>query len=189
MPPKKKTKRKPRQIYLKKVIRYRDKKTGYYTKKKRGARREEYIHQVTKTGKVLRTLEVFTTRTSHITTRPDALDKPIDPNDRGLISQALAEKKILSTSRLKGAKRIEITVKGKDTRSKLHRFKAVWDVSGEKDLANLMVGRLQAMLASKGYRTQYKLTEVDWKNKKGNKTHSRNKKILRDMQIVVKVKK
>lgn len=89
--------------------------------------------------------------------------------------------------KLKGAKKVTVTVKGKDFKDKARRIKIVIDVKNEKKLQNLMVGKVQEAMYRRGFRPQYALENIPWADRKVSKSFARGHKQLRNVRVIVEV--
>jgi hypothetical protein len=77
----------------------------------------------------------------------------------GRIDRALFRTNI--TTRLRGAKRFEIRIRGRDHRDKEHRLRISVDYEGPSDKAYpFMIMRIVEALRRRGFRTQYRIEEA-----------------------------
>ena len=146
--------------------------------------REKYTQRRTDTGRIIAALEVVTERTVTKTITPDLIEKT-----EGLIGDALSVTNVLSRKTLKGAKSIEIKIKAKDSRDKLHRFAIQIPVEKEQQLGSLLVGRIIEKLHEQRFRPEYPIKKVDWTDTKTSRGYSAGMRQLHGMQIIVKVRK
>ena len=106
-----------------------------------------------------------------------------------MIEDALSLTNALSRKTLQGAKFIEIKIKAKDFRNKLHRFAIQIPVEKETLLNSLLIGRIVEKLHEQRFRPEYPTKQVDWSETKTSKSYSDKMRQLYDMQIIVKVRK
>lgn len=150
---------------------------------RRGAR-EKYTQRRAATGKIIAALEVVTEKTVTKTVTSDL----IEATD-GMIIDALSITNVLSRKTLQGAKSIEIRIKAKDFKDKLHRFAIQIPVEKEQQLSSLLVGRIIEKLHEQRFRPEYPIKKVDWTDTKTSKSYSAGMRQLHGMQIIVKVRK
>ena len=159
-------------------------KGQYIPKGSRAGRIESYTQRRTDTGRIIAALEVITEKSVTKTVTPDMLKAT-----GGVIEDALAATNALSRKTLQGAKFIEIKIKAKDFRDKLHRFAIQIPVVKERRLNALLVGRIVEKLHKEKFRPAYPTKQVDWSETQTSKSFSDKMKQLYDMQIIVKVRK
>ena len=145
---------------------------------------EKYTQRRTVTGRIIAALEVVTEKTITKTITPDVI-KATD----GMIVDALSITNVLSRKTLQGAKSIEIKIKAKDSRDKLHRFAIQIPVEKEQRLGSLLVGRIIEKLHEQRFRPEYPIQKVDWTDTQTSKGYSAKMRQLYGMQITVKVRK
>lgn len=159
-------------------------KGQYLPKGSRAGRIESYTQRRADTGRIIAALEVITERSVTKTVTPDMMKAT-----GGMIEEALAATNALSRKTLQGAKFIEIKIKAKDYRDKLHRFAIQIPVEKEQRLNSLLVGRIVEKLHEQRFRPEYPTKRVDWSETKTSKAYSDKMRQLHDMQIIVKVRK
>ncbi len=164
---------------LRKTVRYRNRETGRYQRSARGAFKETWL--VGRGGEQLRevTEKGFTISTGRVQATPGRW--------QGHLGFAMETAGV--HRKLKGAKHVEITVKGTDYQGKHRRIKYQIKVETEKKLEGLMVGKIQEELYRRGFRPQYSLDIIPWADRKVSKSLSRGKKQLHDVRLIVKVLK
>jgi hypothetical protein len=175
-------------LQIVKIIAYRDKRTGRFVSK--AARREvdsERVRmhmQTSERGRFVRGYETLSRKT---TIKTATVDGPLGGNP-GRIDWALFRTNV--TTRLKDARRFEITIKGRDSRDKHRRIKHIIHVgrgaSPDKAFPYLLHGILNA-LRQRGFRTSYNLETATYTYEKSSKARSKRLKPLKDVEIVVKV--
>jgi len=182
--PIKKKKPVPKKAYsIKKIIRYRERSTGRYTTKRRGTLKEEVYEQTMPDGGK-RVIDIYSVKTRKTSVSADIINQT-----DGHIGRALGRSGIMSLKETKGAKRIDFTIRGKDSKGNDVEIKKTVQVEGESRIHDLMIGRLVGAIHDAGYRPQYKLESINWKNRTRKKTHSKQKKILNNLEIIVSIKK
>ena len=160
------------------------KKGQFLPKAARRGSRESYTQRRTATGRIIAALEVVTEKTVTKTVTADMMKA-----SGGMIEDALAMTNALSRKTLQGAKFIEIRIKAKDFRNKIHRFAIQIPIEKSTDLNSLLIGRIVEKLHEQRFRPEYPTKQVDWTITKTSKTYSDKMKQLHDMQIIVKVRK
>jgi len=180
---KKKPIKKPGKYKIETLIRYRSRSTGRYTKKKRGTLREIIYQQTTPSGEK-RIIDIYSVKTRKTQISADVLNQT-----DGHIGRALGRSGILSLKETKGAKRIDFTIKGENSKGEIIEIKKTVQVEGESKIHDLMIGRLVGSLHDAGYRPQYKIETVDWKKRTRKKSNSRKKHIIKNLNITVNIKK
>jgi hypothetical protein len=135
-------------------------------------------------GRVVRATEVLSAKS---VTKTATVDNATGDNP-GRIDSALFRTNV--TTRLKNARRFEITVRGLDHRDKARRIKKVLTVgegaTPDKAYRYMVYGIIQA-LRQRGYRTQYKLEDATFTYRQWGISKSRTMKQLHDVTITVKV--
>jgi hypothetical protein len=177
-----------KRVQITKITTYRDKRTGRFLKKKTArevdSERVRMDVQRSEKGRILRGYEVLSRKTTIKTATVDG----ITGSNPGRIDWALFRTNI--TTRLKNARRFEITIRGRDKREKHRRIKHVIHVgkgtSADKAYPYLVHGIISA-LRKRGYRTQYNLETATYSYEKSSKSRSRKLKPLKDVEITVKV--
>lgn len=181
-------KRTARSLRIIRIQAYRDKRTGRFVSK--AARREvdsERVRmdmQATERGRLVRGYEVLSRKT---TVKTATVDGPLGGNP-GRIDWALFRTNV--TTRLKDARRFELTIKGRDSRDKHRRIKHIIHVGRgvgpDKAFPYLLAGILRA-LRQRGFRTQYNIETATYTVEGSSKSKSRKLKPLKDVEILVKV--
>jgi len=130
----------------------------------RGAEKYEYLAQVSARGKILRTLAATT---PHLVTKfiaPGTLEEDWEVTGdiaksghaQGLLRYHLQTINVM-TALNKGAKMIEVTIKGRDTQEKTQRVKLLIQPETQRDLGQLLVSRIITAMREQGLRTTYTL--------------------------------
>jgi len=145
---------------------------------------ETYTYRATRAGKLVEAERILGEHTARFIV-PE-LD--ITGRWQGRIDHAIYSQKNLGKL-LTGAKRIEVTVKGRDYRDKPHRFKITIEPEKATELRQLVVGRIIGHLAAHGWRTQYVIEIVRWDKARTSKTHVQRKKQLFGVTISIVVHK
>jgi hypothetical protein len=134
----------------------------------KGARSTTYLYQVsTRTGKVLRAVEVLTKSRILKTMLPGFLEDPQRrPEAQGMLQDGLRKTNILGDLRYYKDQvgRITVRVSGKDPDGKRRTIKLDL-VPPEKERARLgayTIGAILGAMRRAGFRTQYALEIVDW---------------------------
>ena len=160
------------------------KRGQFLPKAARRGTREKYTQRRSTAGRIIAALEVVTEKTVTKTVTPDLI-KATD----GMIIDALSITNVLSRKTLQGAKSIEIKIKAKDSRNKLHRFAIQIPVEKEQQLSSLLVGRIIEKLHEQRFRPEYPIKKVDWTDTKTSQGYSARMRQLHNMTIIVKVRK
>lgn len=147
-------------------------------------RRQHQYVQIDKHGRVVRIVEQITkTRVikTSIADSHGSVDAPFIPGtgghfpqtagrgESGIVDSAIANTNVLNN--LRGTRRVDIVVTGRDPRGRLRRFERVGEhgfltrgmAKQIKDVRQLIVRGVLDMLRQKGFRTQYRLQDVDWR--------------------------
>lgn len=139
----------PRQPRLKKVVRYR-KGRRWVKPGTKGARRVTYEYRVLKSGKLGEGVVVRDHRRIFKRTIKGDVEK-----HGGLIWKALGARNVTTDARK--AKHATITIRGRDHRNKVHRFKAT--IALDKVPANrrgdAIIAKVLGTLHHRGFRTEY----------------------------------
>lgn len=160
------------------------KKGQFLPKAARRGSREKYTQRRAATGRILAALEVVTEKTVTKTVTPEMLKAA-----EGHLAFAMGRTNILSRKTLSGAKLIEIKIKAKDFRNKLHRFAIQIDVTKERNLNSMLIGRIVEKLHEQRFRPEYPLKIVDWRETQTSRSYSQKMRQLKDIEIIVKVRK
>lgn len=106
----------------------------------------------------------------------------------GLIWEALARTNI--TTRLKDARRFEVTIKGRDRSEKARRIKWTLDITKKTTstkAGQYMIFAVIQALRRRGFRTQYNLDRVAFTDRRWTKNKAKKMKVLHDVEIQVRV--
>lgn len=134
-------------------------------------------------GRIVRGYEILSGKS----TTKTALVPNSGPN-AGLLVEALGKTNVFT--RLKDARRFEITTKGRDSRQKHRRFKKIVHLGkGTKvqKAQNYLLWGILEMMRARGYRTQYNVETVSFSHEEWTRAKARRMKPLHDVEIVVKV--
>jgi hypothetical protein len=168
---------------------YRHRTTGVWVAKaeRRSYPTERVVVEAqydTSSGKIIRATEVLSRKTTLKTAEVDALTGP----QPGRVDWALFRTNI--TTRLKDARRFDITIKGRDSREKTRRFKHTVSVgkgtAPDKAYGYLIWAIIEAM-RKRGYRTQYNLETARYRAPGSSKSQSAKLKPLHDVDLIVRV--
>jgi len=156
-------------------------------------RRTSQKIQIDQKGRVVRIVEQITSKRVIKTSVADAhgsVDMPFIPGtgghypqtagrgESGLIDPAIANTNVLN--RLKGTKRITMIITGQDPKGRVRTFTKELLTRNVKSLRKMMVTGVLEALRDKGFRTQYRLSQVDWRGlvpdytRGGNRSNSFN---------------
>lgn len=173
------------------IQKHRDPRTGKYVRPDHPRAVRELYEIATRQGKAIEGAKFIPVLTEHVVLKrltPDMIDRPEDPPNQGMISWALAESNIFT--KLKGAEKIEVIVKGLDGRDKARRFRETRELETDKRLQDLLPGMIVAMFHKRGWRTSYPLDVVErWKERKHKRKTVAKLRPLHDVSIVVKILK
>lgn len=142
--------------------------------------KETFDFRRTLTGKLAEGISVTTKRIS-----VRSVEVPMTGRNQGLIGRALELTNIFT--QLKGARLLEVFLAGTDYRGRRHRFKLSLPVEGLRNLADLMMDRIQAYLTQQGWRPQYNLDVVNWRESRTARSASRSLAQLGRLKVMVKV--
>jgi hypothetical protein len=106
---------------------------------------------------------------------------------QGRVDEALYRTNITT---VRGAKRVEFTIRGRDARDKEHRFKGSLDLittKQKKMQSGLIVAAIIHSLRARGYRTTYGPRGIDWSKTDESRSVAMRRKPMTDVQITVRV--
>lgn len=145
-----------------------------------GAFKEVYEERRGKSGRVRDVLQRETKKTVVKITVPGEIER--EGRWQGMIARAIDKTNATTT---KNPKRLHVVVKALDTRDKAHRFQVSYVLKGtDQERTNrlrsgFLVSMVLSALRSHGYRTQYRLDQVDWTRKRPQVLYGPTGKILR----------
>lgn len=179
-------KRPQKTLRMVRVQAYRSKATGRFITRKASrevaSERVRMDFQQGSRGRFVRGYEVLSRKTT-IKTAQVANSGP----NAGLIDWALFATNV--TTRLKDARRFEITLVGRDTRGKHRRIRHVIHTgkASPDKLTNYLIAGILGALRQRGWRTQYDIETATYRAPGSSKSRSRRLRPLHDVEIQVRV--
>lgn len=159
-PPIPRVKTRPAFISTKKVTQYR--KAGRIVKQgTKGAKRYTYEVQLDRKGRILRTLELLSATKVIKTIYPGSIEEQgmslLMPSGQrqGSLMHAMFESNV--TTQYRGAKLIEVSIRGKDRGGKERRVKITIEPTKTRRLHELVMSRIMQKLRENDVRTQYSI--------------------------------
>lgn len=169
-----------------KVTRYRDRKTGRYTKKRgRGTKRERYTYTQTTIGQWETGL-----RDPDLITITKKVGKEVLSATQGNIFNALGNTNVFTE--LRGAEFVDISLEGRTQRGKRYTLKQSLRVSGirqTRKIISLMMAKIMGQLEGSGFRVEYPLDMVRWSDALNTRRDTAGLRVLKDATITAKVRK
>lgn len=136
-------------------------------------------------GRFIRGIEVLSGKSTLKT-----IEVPDSGENSGLLSSAMARSNVFT--RLKDAKRFEISITGRDRKEKAYRIKHVYDLRKKAAVIkahNLLIWAVLQALRKRKLRTTYDIERVSFSDKKWTKAKAKRMKPLHDVTLTIRVLK